>query len=172
MLTSLVSFRRPRHNLGERLRGRAYRGTPRQRAGHGFSDLTFLPYDVAGGRVDEVEGHGIDFVGKGVGPVQVHVENDLGQGIYDPDGGEEHDPEPIIPENPENERFAVGAQINILSWKIVNIEQDLLLAFGYDEAGGSIVAVNELDVVGADLGVLVVVYDGKRAQTRRRPNIW
>lgn len=49
----------------------------------------------------------------------------LGQGIYDPDGGEEHDPEPIIPENPENERFAVGAQINILSWKIVNIEQDL-----------------------------------------------
>ncbi len=41
-----------------------------------FAALTFLPYDVACGRVDEVEGHGIDFVGKGVGPVQVHVENE------------------------------------------------------------------------------------------------
>lgn len=49
----------------------------------------------------------------------------LGQGVFNPDGGEGTDPEPIIPENPNNERFAVGAKINILSWKIVNMNFEL-----------------------------------------------
>lgn len=48
----------------------------------------------------------------------------LGHGIFLPDDGEET-PEPLIPEDPDSERFALGARINVLSWKIVKQTVDL-----------------------------------------------
>ena len=48
----------------------------------------------------------------------------LGHGIFLPDDGEET-PEPLIPEDPDSERFALGALINVLSWKIVKQTVDI-----------------------------------------------
>lgn len=48
----------------------------------------------------------------------------LGQGIFEPSTGETNG-EPIIPENPENEKYGVNATINVLSWKIVSQTEDL-----------------------------------------------
>ncbi|MDE7125864.1 MAG: fimbria major subunit, partial [Muribaculaceae bacterium] len=48
----------------------------------------------------------------------------LGHGIFVPGEGEEPG-EPLIPENPNDDRFNLGAQINVLSWKVVNQNVDL-----------------------------------------------
>lgn len=45
----------------------------------------------------------------------------MGHGIFNPgDGSEENPGEPIIPDEPEDPTYYLGAKINILSWKIVN----------------------------------------------------
>lgn len=48
----------------------------------------------------------------------------LGHGVFNP-GSEENPGEPIIPDTPDNDRYALGANINILSWKIVQQSVDL-----------------------------------------------
>ncbi|MDE6854518.1 MAG: fimbria major subunit, partial [Muribaculaceae bacterium] len=48
----------------------------------------------------------------------------LGHGVFQP-GDEENPGEPIIPDTPDNDRYALGANINILSWKIVKQHVDL-----------------------------------------------
>lgn len=48
----------------------------------------------------------------------------LGHGIFNPGDGEVPG-EPLIPEDPDDERFNLGAEINVLSWKIVNQNVDL-----------------------------------------------
>lgn len=50
--------------------------------------------------------------------------NRLGHGIYNPGDGE--DPgEPIIPDDPEDPSYYLGARINILSWKLINQNVEL-----------------------------------------------
>lgn len=45
----------------------------------------------------------------------------IGRGIFVPgDGSQENPGEPIIPDEPEDPTYYLGARINILSWKIVN----------------------------------------------------
>lgn len=46
----------------------------------------------------------------------------LGQGVFDPNEGST---EELIPDNPNKETFAMGAQVKILSWKIVKQTVDL-----------------------------------------------
>lgn len=48
----------------------------------------------------------------------------VGHGIWDPEDGEEHY-EDLIPNEPEDPMYYLGADINILSWKIVNQEVEL-----------------------------------------------
>lgn len=45
----------------------------------------------------------------------------IGRGIFNPgDGSQENPGEPIIPDEPEDPTYYLGAKVNILSWKIVN----------------------------------------------------
>lgn len=48
----------------------------------------------------------------------------LGHGVFNP-GSDTTPGEPIIPQNPDNDRYALNAKINILSWKIVKQSVDL-----------------------------------------------
>lgn len=48
----------------------------------------------------------------------------IGHGVFDP-GSDTNPGEPIIPDEPENPRYYVAANINILSWKLVNQNVDL-----------------------------------------------
>lgn len=48
----------------------------------------------------------------------------LGHGLFVPEDGEEIEEVPIVPEDPKD-AYYLGAQINILSWKIVNQSVDL-----------------------------------------------
>ena len=43
----------------------------------------------------------------------------VGHGVYNP-GSDTEPGEPLIPDDPETPLFYVDAQINILSWKIIN----------------------------------------------------
>lgn len=49
----------------------------------------------------------------------------LGHGIFNPGNGSEDPGEPLVPDNPDNDRWSLGARINILSWKIVKQNVDL-----------------------------------------------